>query len=593
MSYEKEIEYYDNLIQIIEKEFKENYDILKLEKGQDEVIKIDKMIVTLSTIENQKSNINHNMTRIDFGDCETLLRKEYNISTNETLYMKKIDIEQEGMTIPKVEYDVYSKAFGKNLIKLNLTACTNSKITIFVPFKIKDDPYKYNISSGYYNDICYSTTSEDGTDISIKDRQKDLIDKDYIACQEDCDFSGYDINIYIAECLCNVKESHKSFADMNIDKTKLVENFINIKNIVNYKFLVCYKKLMNNESLLNNIGCYIILVIILFHIIVFFIFNLKLFPSIKKRIDFEIIKTLENKNGNEKNISKKDKFALKEIKIFKDNKKIKSRQKFVAKKKPISGSNIKINLTYKKQSNKKVEKKEISNNYNDEEINGLSYYRAIIYDKRTYWQYYASLLKTQHNLICVFFNNNYYNSGIIKLDLFFIGFAIEYTINGLFFNDDTMHKIYKSKGKFDFSDQIPIIVYSTLISMILNIPLNLLALSNNISNNLKQNNTKYNIMKKAKNLKNILTIKFSFYFIIGFLYLLFFWYYISLFNIIYKNTQMHLLKDTLISIGLALLIPFEIYLLPGFFRIPALSNRKSKRICLYNFSKFLQSIWIF
>ena len=27
-----------------------------------------------------------------------------------------------------------------------------------------------NTSSGYFNDLCYTTTSEDGTDISLKDR---------------------------------------------------------------------------------------------------------------------------------------------------------------------------------------------------------------------------------------------------------------------------------------------------------------------------------------------------------------------------------------------------------------------------------------
>ena len=62
-----------------------------------------------------------------------------------------------------------------------------------------------------------------------------------------------------------------------------------------------------------------------------------------------------------------------------------------------------------------------------------------------------------------------------------------------------------------------------------------------------------------------------------------------MFGVIYKNTQVHLLKDTIMSFGLSLLIPFGIYLLPGFFRIPALSNHKNKKKCLYNFSKFLQS----
>ena len=63
-----------------------------------------------------------------------------------------------------------------------------------------------------------------------------------------------------------------------------------------------------------------------------------------------------------------------------------------------------------------------------------------------------------------------------------------------------------------------------------------------------------------------------------------------MFCAIYKNTQIHLIKDTLISFGVSLLYPFIIYLLPGFFRIPALSNKNDKRECLYNMSKFIQMI---
>ena len=58
-----------------------------------------------------------------------------------------------------------------------------------------------------------------------------------------------------------------------------------------------------------------------------------------------------------------------------------------------------------------------------------------------------------------------------------------------------------------------------------------------------------------------------------------------MFGVIYKNTQYHLLKDTLISFGLSLFYPFITCLLPGLFRISSLSNPKKKRECLYNFSK--------
>ena len=153
-----------------------------------------------------------------------------------------------------------------------------------------------------------------------------------------------------------------------------------------------------------------------------------------------------------------------------------------------------------------------------------------------------------------------------------------------------MHKIYESKGDFDLETQIPIAIYSYIISMILNYPLNYLALSNDVIITFKQNNIKIEIMKKVKILKNNLLIKFVLYFIISLLLLLFFWYYLSMFCVIYKNTKIHLLKDTLMSFGLSLIIPFIFYLLPGIFRIPSLSKGNKKRECLYNFSKFIQSL---
>ena len=172
--------------------------------------------------------------------------------------------------------------------------------------------------------------------------------------------------------------------------------------------------------------------------------------------------------------------------------------------------------------------------------------------------------------------------------IFFIGFSIYYTVNALFYSDDTMHNIYESNGSFGIEDQLPKIVYSTLISMFLNTILKLLALSNSSILNFKQNKDKKDVNERGENLKKKLSIKFLLYFIISFICLLFFWYYISMFGAIYRNTQFHLLKDTLVSFGLSLLYPFGIYLLPGFFRIPSLAEPKKKKECLYKFSKILQ-----
>ena len=89
-----------------------------------------------------------------------------------------------------------------------------------------------------------------------------------------------------------------------------------------------------------------------------------------------------------------------------------------------------------------------------------------------------------------------------------------------------------------------------------------------------------------KKLKN----KFILYFILSGICLLFFWYYLAMFCAVYKNTQFQVIEDTLMSYGLSLLYPFGIYLLPGIFRIPSLSNSKYKKKCLYKFSKLLQML---
>ena len=94
--------------------------------------------------------------------------------------MKKLDINDEVMNIPKIEFEVYYKLNGHNLKKLNLSYCSNSKIDISIPVKINEKNIdKYNSSSGYYNDICYVTSSDSGTDIILKKQDVHVMSKNF------------------------------------------------------------------------------------------------------------------------------------------------------------------------------------------------------------------------------------------------------------------------------------------------------------------------------------------------------------------------------------------------------------------------------
>ena len=278
---------------------------------------------------------------------------------------------------------------------------------------------------------------------------------------------------------------------------------------MNFNILVCYKNLLSINSIIYNIGSLIIICIIFFHIINVFLFYINQLKKIKKNIKYislgisnnNLIKELDN-TKNKLNFSKKKRRKKRYNKINKTNilENLKSNIKSDNQKISKSNNNIFLNNNYifnniKKttniiiDNNKEINKNflELNNNnkdkqieklknimkYNTDEMNDLSYDLALNYDKRSYCQFYISLLRVKHNLIYSFYNYDDYNSRIIKIDLFFIGLIMDYAVNALFFNDETMHKIYIDKGLFDWETQIPITIYSFLISTILSIPLSL------------------------------------------------------------------------------------------------------------------------
>ena len=227
-------------------------------------------------------------------------------------------------------------------------------------------------------------------------------------------------------------------------------------------------------------------------------------------------------------------------------------------------------------------------NYNDFELNSLTYEEALIIDKRSYFQYYISLLKQKHLLIFTFYTYDDYNSRIIKVFLFFFSFALHYTVNAFFFNYTTMHKLYEDQGVFNFLFQLPQIIYSFLISSAIIIIIKTLSLSQKNIVNFKKE--EYNIKAKALDIIKCLKLKFVLFFILSFIFLLFFWYYLSCFCAVYINTQKCLLEDTLISFLLSLIYPIFLNLLPGIFRIQSLKSNNKKQKCLYNFSQIIQII---
>ena len=611
----------DDLVKNAQSFIDSGLELSDINRGNDIEIKDEGIIIVITSTENQKNDKNKNKTIINLKECEDILKDIYNISKNESLYILKIDIEQKGMKIPKIEYEVFYLLNGTDLTKLNLSYCQEVKIDLLIPSNIDGNIDKYNTKSDYNNSICSKSDSDNGIDIPLSDRKDIFLEQNLSLCEENCDFIKYDYDYKKVECSCEIKITLPIINDVRIDKEKLKKNFIDIKNIININIMKCYKTVLTINNLKNNYGFFIILFIILFYYICFFSFYCKYYKSLKKLINTIIsakknifkfeLKNKRNKTSKKKIIInkivptkrliyKKNKNNIKKYIRRRKNNKINriilfQKNKYKSKITTYNSSKNKImtcNNSSKLKSNKLFKESKNLINYTDNELNSLSYKESLIYDKRTYCQYYLSLLRTNNLLVFTFCSNNDYNSTIIKIFLFFYFFSVHFTINTLFFNDSTMHKIYEDNGSFNFIYQIPQIIYSTIISTFFNTLIKFLALSENNIILIKQEKIiQINMFdKRVKKVFDTLKIKFILFFIITFFILILFLYYITCFCGIYTNTQIHLIKDTIISFVLSLLYPLGICMIPGLFRILALKDKKKNKKCIFIFSKLLTYI---
>ena len=105
----------DKKLQNIEKDITgDNFNSSDLDNGKKQVYKDDNFAVTLSATKYKYIDNDTNITIIDLGPCENLLKEFYKLKEDDLIYMKQIEVNQEGMKIPKIEYEVYAKLNGKN-----------------------------------------------------------------------------------------------------------------------------------------------------------------------------------------------------------------------------------------------------------------------------------------------------------------------------------------------------------------------------------------------------------------------------------------------------------------------------------------------
>ena len=667
--------------------------------GNNVKINTKNVKIQISNIDEQKNT--KELSNVYLGECEKQLKLKYCKSDNDSLILLKFDIKPENEKSTFVVYEVF-EPYLKSQIDLN--QCLQNKILIDIPIKFDtkiESIYESLSNSGYnlfdknnsfYNDICTTYTTQNGTDILLYDRRMDIYQStiNISLCQEGCKFIHYDSKMKKAKCECP-KQIHEiinvNLSNINFDQNYIIEKFKEVLKNSNFRVLKCYNLVFNSKLFIKNIGSIFMTLIIFLFLILIVIY---IFISYKKIHFFtkEIIannfgNNQENEinkgNNNEKNLQEKSPRKKKRVKkkkklrrkissnypknnknninfppkkgkqIKEKNRKIsiKNKQSFAINYDnnnniyessfDIKSSNWKLSFRndcnktngysldiYNKKYNnakeqfnfdkesipnnkqlkndrikkannksldiinkKKLNTEEILINLNDYEINSLEYKKAIKIYKRTYFQYYISLLKKKQLILFTFLPTNDYNLISLKASLFLVSFSLYLTINAFFFNDETMHKIYRDNGAYNIISRIPKIFYSSVTSSIINLLLKTLSLSEKNILTIKNQKNEKDALERAKKVEKCIKIKFLNFFIVSFLLILFFWYFISCFCTVYSNTQIILIKDTLISFILSMLYPFGLCLIPGIFRIPSLRAKLKDKISFYILSQYL------
>ena len=447
-------------------------------------------------------------------------------------------------------------------------------------------------------------------------RKQQFIDNKLSLCENNCNYTGYNEENKQSTCDCNIKNKMDTVSEIMDNPVQLSNGFVSNEgssssgssNIISIK---CTKALFSKEGLKHNISSYILIIFII-HFLLSILFFIKCgYPLLVNEINFiikekekirkektnnnQIIITQKKGMGKKAKKNKGDfppkkmsfKFVNKVALPKSNNKNRKKEIKIINKNKSIKGFNLKekggkkINIILKNNNKVKM-------SFNDYELNSLDYNEALLYDKRTYCQYYFSLIKRKNIIFFSFCPFKDYNSIIIRTCIFSISFSIHYAINFAFFDDKIMHTIYAIGGIYDIIYFIPKITISFFGSYYLTNIIKIIFLSErNIFQVRKTQNLSiaYTIADKTK--KN-LVIKYTAFFVLGLIFLGFFWMLLSSFGAVYLNTQMFIFKNALISFAMSLIYPFFFSIFHGMFRTCSLNSKQKNKECIYKTSRFLQ-----
>ena len=471
----------------------------------------------------------------------------------------------------------------------------------------------YNRTDPFFTDICYEFTSENDKDVILEDRVDEFYQSVEKICEKNCTYDA-DFENEVINCICELKTN---FLEIKNEDNEEQEFNFGIGSI-SINVVKCAKKAFLWDYFKNNVGSYTALILIVaeFPVIFYFIkFGLSqvkvyLIPFMganppkhsfissnvnenneinNNTIDFEEVdkendNELDNDtnninndnynyNDNYINSNKESKYDTSEINSDNNYRKIEDSNKEIeeinsSKTHKIQKSSINSNdknsndsLISSKKSNSKKKNKKKKKNYDiykeikdNEDLNDIELFDAIIFDKRKFCEFYWEELQNTQPIIYSFIYQTPLTPKFFKILLFIFNTILCFEFNAFFYSRNYISKKYYNYHN-NFSWYVNHIYDRILLVCACTIFLNLFirVLTNSkkkIQMWIKREKDQEKLNKELIYMTKRMKINYIVFMCVQGIFMFFFWLYLSCFCNCYKNNELEWFVTSLICFGI-------------------------------------------
>ena len=213
------------------------------------------------------------------------------------------------------------------------------------------------------------------------------------------------------------------------------------------------------------------------------------------------------------------------------------------------------------------------------------------FQQYTYKQLYWFVLRRKHRIVNLIFKKDLYDIFSYKLSVIIFGLSCDIFIITLFYINSHIRRLYHKDQNINFSFEIGMAILTSLIVyFILKIIDAIMEFKTGFEKYEANNEMEEDYKEYFENLNNMirnLKLKFIFYFIVIFLFIIGIWYFVTSFCAVYPKTIISWGFCIGIDLFISLTFPFLYYAIAVFLQYKSMENNYYK---LFSFSMFLIKI---